>query len=96
MKKRQWCGTRKRPPKVTVTHAQYNPAVCCNRGIGMTGVNEEAAAKAEAIGEHELRLLRRYRGAFGILDHRRRRERRVLAARGERYGFFGAEPPRVE
>src|SRR4051812_29936646 len=56
----------------------------------------KAAGEAEAVGEHELRLLRRDRRALGVADHRRSGERRVLAALGELDRLFGAERPRVE
>jgi len=56
----------------------------------------KAAAEAEAVGEHELRLLRRDGRAFGILDHRRRGEGGVLAALRERDRLFRAERPGME
>jgi hypothetical protein len=56
----------------------------------------KAASESKAIGKHELRLLRRNRGALGVLDDGRGGERRILAALGECDRFLGAQGPRME
>src|SRR5688500_7694042 len=55
-----------------------------------------AAAEAQAVGEHELRLLRRDRGAFGVADALRHGERRRLAAPREVDRLLGGQRPGME
>ena len=49
--------------------------------------------EAQAVGEHELRLLRRNARALGIPDLRRQRERRALGAPRDPDRLLGAEVP---
>ena len=56
----------------------------------------KAAHEAETVGEHELRLLRGDRGAFGIADFFRHGESRGLTALGEIDRLLGGDRPGME
>ena len=47
-----------------------------------------AADKTQAVGGNKMRLLHRYRGPFGVGDHRADIERRLLATAGQFDGVF--------